>query len=367
MAEQTSLYQWHVAQGARMVDFAGFDMPVQYPAGVLKEHLHCRAQAGLFDVSHMGQAWLRPQAGENIAALMEELVPAGITSLAEGAIRYTMLTTPTGGIYDDLMVTRFGDDLWLVVNAACKQQDFSYISERLSGRAILSEEKRALLALQGPQARAILSKYMPQAAELTFMTAQWCDWQGHAILMSCCGYTGEDGFEISLPEAQARDFADMLIETKEVMPIGLGARDSLRLEAGLCLYGHDIDKETTPVEAALCWTIPKRRRETGGFAGAEVILPQFTDGSARKRVGIIPDGKAIAREGADILSPAGDIIGQVTSGGFAPSCGHPIAMGYVQADYAAPDQNVQLLIRGKAHPATITNLPFIKHQYYKGT
>ena len=321
---ETALRGFHERHGGKMVDFAGYWLPVQYAAGVMQEHLHCRAQAGLFDVSHMGQARLKPLTDGDVAALFEELVPGGVTTLDELRIRYTVLTNDTGGILDDLMVTRWGNDLWLVVNAACKEQDFAYISEALAGRAELVIHDRALLALQGPAAVGVLSTIFPECARLPFMAALPTSWGGHDVLISRCGYTGEDGFEISLPNDAADAFAEVLLGHDAVALCGLGARDSLRLEAGLCLYGHDIDTTTTPRDADLMWTIPRRRQEAADFPGADVICGQVP---ARLRVGIKPEGRAPAREGTLICDKQGREIGHITSGGFAPSLSAPIAMG----------------------------------------
>lgn len=363
---RTPLYDLHLKLGAKMVPFAGYDMPVQYPMGVMGEHLHTRQKAGLFDVSHMGQARLSPVGHDADAPqLLEQLVPGGLQSLKEGHIRYTQLTDASGGILDDLMVTRFGRDAWLVVNAACKGADFTHIAEQLAGQAGLDIAARALLALQGPAAERVLATLIPAARELAFMQAAYADWQGVEVLVSRCGYTGEDGFEISLPEAAAVAFAEALLADADVAPIGLGARDSLRLEAGLCLYGHDIDRTTSPVEADLLWTIPARRRAEGGYPGAEIILSQINNGPARKRVGLLPDGRAPAREGAEIQSTDGVVIGRVTSGGFGPSAEAPVSMGYVTADHASAGNTVNLIVRGKALPAKIVALPFVPHRYRK--
>ena len=370
---RTPLYDLHLELGAKMVPFAGYDMPVHYPLGVMGEHLHTRTQAGLFDVSHMGQARLVPiNAGTDADAgqIFEQLVPAGLTTLKEGRIRYTQLTNQEGGILDDLMATRFGQTLWLVVNAACKDADYAHIQSALAGQAHLEIETRALLALQGPKAAVVLSKLFPQLADMPFMSACHVAWQVESqvvdLLVSRCGYTGEDGFEISLPEAQSVAFAQCLLADEAVEMIGLGARDSLRLEAGLCLYGHDIDTTTTPAQADLMWSVPKRRLEAGDFPGAAVIQSQIAKTIGRKRVGIALEGRAPAREGAIIQSRDGEEIGVVTSGGFSPSLKAPIAMGYVAADKSEIDTQIQLIVRGKALPAKITALPFVPQNYYRG-
>ena len=362
--KKTPLHALHVSMGAKMVPFAGYDMPVQYPLGVMKEHLHTREKAGLFDVSHMGQAKLTAHEGD-AAALFEELVPGGITTLKEGRIRYTQLTDKKGGIRDDLMATRFGDTLWLVVNAACKNEDFAHIAASLEGEASLEIADRALIALQGPAAENVLGELMPACRDLVFMQAAWTEWQGADVLISRCGYTGEDGYEISIDNAQAAELSRALLAHEDVEPIGLGARDSLRLEAGLCLYGHDIDLTTTPAEADLLWSVPKRRREEANFPGADIVTAQISDGVSRKRVGILPEGRAPAREGTPIQNMAGESIGTVTSGGFGPSFGGPIAMGYVAGDQSEPDTEIQLIVRGKAMPARISAMPFVPQNYRK--
>jgi len=365
---RTPLFDLHVGAGARMVAFAGYEMPVQYGHGVLYEHNHTRAQAGLFDVSHMGQALLSPNTGgADAALLMEKLVPGGISTLGEGRIRYTLLTHADGGIRDDLMVTRFGETVWLVVNAACKTTDFAYIVEALDGQATLEVQGRALLALQGPQAAHVLARHIEGVDRLAFMEARWVDWRGYELLVSRCGYTGEDGFEISLPPEIAEEFAVALLDDDEVALIGLGARDSLRLEAGLCLYGHDIDLTTSPAEANLLWTIPKRRRESADYPGADIVSTHLASGAPRLRVGLLPDGRAPAREGTDICAPDGASIGTVTSGGFSPTLGRPVAMGYVAADFADPDTPVHLMVRGRALPARVSEMPFVPHKYVRAT
>ena len=365
---RTPLFDLHVGAGARMVAFAGYEMPVQYGHGVLYEHNHTRAQAGLFDVSHMGQALLSPNTGgADAALLMEKLVPGGISTLGEGRIRYTLLTHADGGIRDDLMVTRFGETVWLVVNAACKTTDFAYIVEALDGQATLEVQGRALLALQGPQAAHVLARHIEGVDRLTFMEARWVDWRGYELLVSRCGYTGEDGFEISLPPEIAEEFAVALLDDDEVALIGLGARDSLRLEAGLCLYGHDIDLTTSPAEANLLWTIPKRRRESADYPGADIVSTHLASGAPRLRVGLLPDGRAPAREGTDICAPDGASIGTVTSGGFSPTLGRPVAIGYVAADFAEPDTPVHLMVRGRALPARVSEMPFVPHKYVRAT
>jgi len=361
--KRTPLYPLHLALGARMVAFAGYEMPVQYPAGILAEHLHTRAAAGLFDVSHMGQLRI---AGADPAAALETLVPGDISGVGAMQMRYTLLLNEAGGILDDLMTTRLADNLLVVVNAATKDADFAHLIAHLgpAGVSIERLDDRALLALQGPLAAAVLERLAGGIAQLPFMTAAEIVLDRHRCLVTRSGYTGEDGFEISLPAAGALAVAKRLLAEPEVAPAGLGARDSLRLEAGLCLYGHDIDETTTPVEADLAWTIGKRRREAAGFPGAAVILDQLARGAARKRVGIRPDGRAPAREGTAILDSSGEPIGRVTSGGFGPSLGAPVAMGYVDARHAAVGAPVAVSVRGSARPAQVAALPFVPHHYY---
>ena len=364
---RTALYDLNLDSGAKMVPFAGYEMPVQYGLGVLGEHLHTRTKAGLFDVSHMGQARLiASDEDADAAALFEQLVPGGIQTLKEGRIRYTQLTNAQGGILDDLMATRFGNELWLVVNAACKEDDFAHIAQALDGQARLDIQQRALIALQGPMAASVLQRFVPEVTDLVFMQAAWMSWDAHEILISRCGYTGEDGFEISIATDQAEAFARALLAEDEVAAIGLGARDSFRLEAGLCLYGHDIDTSTTPAEAALLWSVPKRRRAEANFPGAAIINQQIENGPARLRVGIQPQGRAPAREGTVVQNQAGDEIGVITSGGFGPSAEGPIAMGYVTPESSEIGTQVNLIVRGKAMPALITALPFVPQRYAKG-
>ena len=361
-AQRTPLYDLHVAQGGRMVDFAGYALPVRY-RGIIAEHEQARRAAALFDVSHMGQAWI---GGARAAEAFESLVPGDIAGLGIGRMRYTQLTGDNGGIRDDLMVTRLSEDtLAIVVNAACKADDFAYIGAALAAWDCTLKEDvgAALLALQGPQAGAVLEAAIPGADGLAFLQAAAFDWHGAPLWISRSGYTGEDGFEISLPQSHAAALAEALLACDSVEFAGLGARDSLRLEAGFCLYGHDIDTGTTPVEASLAWSIGKRRRAEGGFPGAETILAQLRDGPGRRRVGLRPEGRAPAREGAEIRNVDGAPIGRVTSGGFGPTVGGPIAMGYVAAGHARPGASVTLMVRGKPLPATVACLPFIAPGY----
>lgn len=366
---RTPLYELHVSLGAKMVPFAGYEMPVQYPLGILKEHLHTREKAGLFDVSHMGQAFLIGPDHDTTAAALEALVPADIANLKPGQQRYSQLLNDEGGIIDDLMVTRShaADDdgsLMLVVNASRKDVDYAHIAARLPDDVRLEPmPERALLALQGPAAKDVMTKLSDVAAGLPFMGASSGKVGEFDCHISRSGYTGEDGFEISVAATKAEKLARLLLAQEGVQPIGLGARDSLRLEAGLCLYGHDIDETTSPIEAGLVWSIQKRRREQGGFPGAQRIQDELANGPERRRVGIKPDGRAPAREGTEILALLGDKLGVVTSGGFGPSVNGPVAMGYVRASYAEPGKSVNLMVRGKALSATIAPLPFVPHRY----
>jgi aminomethyltransferase len=367
--KRTPLYVLHVSLGAKMVPFAGYEMPVQYPLGILREHQHTRAQAGLFDVSHMGQAFVIGPDHATTAAALEALVPADILNLGPGKQRYSQLLADDGGIIDDLMVTRSispGDDgrLFLVVNASRKQVDYAHISSRLPAAVmLLPAPERALVALQGPAAKPAMARLSPAAAGLAFMTAAAARVGGFDCHVSRSGYTGEDGFEISVAAEHAEALAQLLLAQDGVQPIGLGARDSLRLEAGLCLYGHDIDETTSPIEAGLAWSIQKRRRSGGGFPGAKRIQEELARGPKKKRVGIRPDGRAPAREGTEVLSPGGQRIGVVTSGGFGPSVNGPVAMGYVEAGHAEVGTAVNLMVRGKALSAAVAPLPFVPHRY----
>lgn len=370
--KRTALFERHVAHGAKMVPFAGFEMPVQYRLGVLKEHLWTREKAGLFDVSHMGIAHLRADdaSHETVARALEALVPADIVNLAPGRQRYTQLTTATGGIIDDLMVARSADPdhggwLYLVVNASRKAVDYAHIASHLpSGVTLLPSDDFVLMALQGPMAADVVASFDPAARAMSFMSAQQLGIGGARVHATRSGYTGEDGFELPVPAAAAVEVWDALLADERVEAIGLGARDSLRLEAGLCLYGHDIDETTSPVEAGLSWSIQKRRRQEGGFPGAERIQRELTEGPVRKRVGIKPEGRAPAREGTEIkASGSADPIGEITSGGFGPSAGAPVAMGYVSAAHAATGTALDLIVRGKPLPAAVASMPFVPHRY----
>ncbi|WP_102106950.1 glycine cleavage system aminomethyltransferase GcvT [Oceaniglobus roseus] len=370
--QKTQLHQMHLDLGARMVPFAGYEMPVQYPAGVMKEHLHCRAAAGLFDVSHMGQVILRPKSGDvsDAALALEGLVPVDVLGLAEGRQRYALFTNDEGGILDDLMVANRGDHLFLVVNAACKAADIAHLRANLSDSCEVEEiTDRALLALQGPLAEDALATLVPEVRGMRFMDVRTVDTLFGPLWISRSGYTGEDGFEISVPSGGAAELAKALLAIEAVAPIGLGARDSLRLEAGLCLYGNDIDGTTTPVEAGLTWAIQKARRaggaREGGFPGADRILGQMADGAPRMRVGLLPKGRGPMRAGADLYADAeaGEPVGRVTSGAFGPSIDRPMSMAYVSADKAAPGTQLFAEVRGKRLPATVVDLPFRPAQF----
>jgi len=370
----TALHGLHLELGARMVPFAGYQMPVQYPAGVLKEHLHTRAAAGLFDVSHMGQVML---SGRGADAALESLVPVDIIGLAPGQQRYAMFTGSDGGILDDIMVTRCPapqqDTLFLVLNAGCKQQDIAHLRSHLAARcAIEVLEDHALLALQGPAAASVMQRLAP-AADLsawTFMTARPLTIAGIDCFVSRSGYTGEDGFEISVAGIDAEGLARRLLAEPEVAPIGLGARDSLRLEAGLCLYGHDIDTGTTPIEASLLWALSKSRRtdgaRPGGYPGAARILDQIARGVTKKRVGLVGIERTPVREGTELTDAGGNTIGKVTSGGVGPSAGKPVALAYLDLAHAAIDTLIYAQVRGKAVPMRVSRTPFVPQRYYRG-
>ena len=352
----TPFHDLHVRLGAKMVPFAGYAMPVQYPAGVKEEHLHTRAKAGLFDVAHMGQLLLD---GEAASAALEKLVVGNIQGLACKSMRYTLFTNGEGGILDDLIVTKWHDHLHLVVNAARKDQDIQHMRDNLDC-PIRTLEDRALLALQGPSAELALATLEPGVMELGFMKADTFKIVGAECQVSRSGYTGEDGFEISIPTESAVEIAELLLEHPDVQPIGLGARDSLRLEAGLCLYGKDLGADTTPVEAALEWAIGKNRREVGGFPGDHIILRQLAEGAPRRRVGIRPDGRAPARDSTNVTNSDGNRIGEITSGGFGPSIDGPVAMGYVDAASSVIGTEINAVVRGKPLAAKVAALPFVK-------
>jgi len=370
--KRTPLHALHVASGGKMVPFAGYDMPVQYATGVLREHLHTRQAAGLFDVSHMGQIALRAKSGkvEDAALALERLVPQDILGLAPGRQRYAQFTNGAGGLLDDLMVANFGSHLFLVVNAACKAEDEAHLRANLSETCVIeSLPDRALIALQGPKASSVLTKFCADAASMRFMDSGPRSIDGIDCFVSRSGYTGEDGFEISVPADHAQRLAKALLGDNDVLPIGLGARDSLRLEAGLCLYGHDIDSTTTPVEGALEWSIQKSRRHggarAGGFPGADKILSQLEQGAPRRRVGLRPEGRAPVREGAPLFQDAASSqqIGAVTSGGFGPSINAPVAMGYLPASHTAIGGLVFAELRGQRLPLRVAAMPFVPNTY----
>ncbi len=365
--KRTVLFDLHLELGAKMVPFAGYEMPVQYPMGVMQEHLHTRTRAGLFDVSHMGQILLRAPSGKvaDAAAALETLVPVDLLGLAEGRQRYALFTNDAGGIDDDLMVANRGDHLFVVVNAACKDADEAHLRARLSDRVgITAVTDRALLALQGPLAEAALAALVPAAAAMKFMDVLVANSSCGELWISRSGYSGEDGYEISVANDRAVEFARLLLAQPGVAPIGLGARDSLRLEAGLCLYGSDLDTTTTPVEAALTWAIQKARRtggaREGGFPGAKRILAELASGPSRLRVGLRPDGRAPMRAGTELFAAetGGAPIGSVTSGAFGPSIEGPMSMGYVAPAHAASGTAIWGEVRGKRLPATICDMPF---------
>ena len=367
--QRTPLYEAHKALGAKLVPFAGYEMPVQYPTGVLTEHNWTRANAGLFDVSHMGQCFIIGPDFEATSHAMEKLVPADIAGLAPHQQRYSQLLNEDGGVIDDLMITRAaynGYEGWLyvVVNASRKSIDYAHIEKHLAaGFKLQRGEDMALLALQGPKAEAVLAKFAPAVRELAFMHYASLNIGGVEAHVSRSGYTGEDGFELSVFAKDAEKIWNLLLSDETVKPIGLGARDSLRLEAGLCLYGHELDESTSPNEAGLLWSIANRRRETGGFIGAERVQRELAQGVARKRVGIRPEGRAPARDGTEVQNAQGRKIGVITSGGFGPTVNGPIAMGYVETAFAEVGTQVNLIVRGQALPAHIIKLPFIPNHF----
>ena len=366
---RTPLYDLHVEMGAKMVPFAGYDMPVQYPLGVKKEHLHTRDASGLFDVSHMGQVKLT---GANAAAALEKLVPVDIIDLPVGKQRYALFTNEDGGIMDDLMVTNYGDWVYVVVNAACKEQDIAHMRANLGEGVELEElNDRALIAIQGPKTAEALSRIQPAVADLVFMDSRIIEIDGVECFVSRSGYTGEDGYEISIPAAETERLTRLFLEQPEIEAIGLGARDSLRLESGLCLYGHDIDTTTTPLEGSLIWAISKCRRadgeRAGGFPGAEKILSQIANKDwTRKRVGMLGEGRAPVREGTELFDAEGNKIGVVTSGTYGPTIGAPVAMGYVETAFSALETVIYAEVRGKKLPMTVSRAPFIEQRYYRG-
>ncbi|MEO9166860.1 MAG: glycine cleavage system aminomethyltransferase GcvT [Aestuariivirga sp.] len=364
ISQRTVLYDEHVALGARMVPFAGYDMPVQYPMGILNEHKWTRENAGLFDVSHMGQASFFGSSSKDTALELEKLVPADLQGMAVGQIRYTQLLNEQGGVIDDLMIARHSDDFELVVNAGRKEIDYAHIRSQFPSKDALSIwEDLSLLAIQGPKAEAVLVQMAREIADLKFMHFIHAKLNKIGVVISRSGYTGEDGFEISVHNENVNELWALLLSDERVKPIGLGARDSLRLEAGLCLYGHDIDETTSPIEAGLQWSIPKQRRIDGGFIGAERVQRELAAGVSRKRVGIKPEGRAPARDGTEVQDLSGRKIGIITSGGFGPTVNGPVAMGYVETASAVVGTKIQLIVRGQALPAVVCALPFVPNTF----
>ena len=372
---QTRLYDKHVALGAKMVPFAGYDMPVQYPMGIKSEHLHTREKCGLFDVSHMGQCFIMADDGsfETAAKALEQLVPADIQSLEPGQQRYSQFLNADGGILDDLMISRLGMEgythvLYLVVNAGCKQDDFAHLEKHLPEGVNLSikDGQLSLIALQGPKAAEVLGALNPAVKDLVFMTHRDLPLGEIWAHVSRSGYTGEDGYEISVKHDDVEALVEQLLAHEDVEPIGLGARDSLRLEAGLCLYGHDIDTSVSPIEAGLIWSVQKNRRSGEGYLGAARVAADIANRSSKRLVGILPEGKAPAREHTEIQDMDGNNIGEITSGGFGPSVGGPVAMGYVARPFAKAGSEINLMVRGQARPAKVVKLPFVPHNYYRG-
>jgi len=364
----TPLDSLHRELGAKMVPFAGYDMPLQYAPGILKEHLHTRQAAGLFDVSHMGQLLL---SGTASGEMLETLVAADVLGLDDHQQTYALFTNAAGGVLDDLIITRWsGEDYFLVVNAACKAQDIEHLQNALNGQTLDLLSDRALLALQGPAAREVMAHLSPQAAELTFMHGCHTQINGVDAYITCSGYTGEDGFEISVAGENAEQIARILLSHESVMPVGLGARDSLRLEAGLCLYGHELNIDTSPIEAGLIWSVAKVRRadgaRAGGFPGAESVLQQIADGVSRKRVGLAVQGKRPVREGQDVMDAGGNRVGQVCSACFGASYGGPIAMAYVEARCAMVGEDLSVDVRGKLQPVKVVKMPFVPQRYFRG-
>jgi aminomethyltransferase len=363
----TPLNNWHLTKGAKMVPFAGYNMPVQYPLGVLKEHQHTRSAVGLFDVSHMGQIQVL---GENIAEVLETVFPANLVDLAVNTQCYSLLMNGEGGVLDDLMICRRELDFILVVNASCKDADFAYLQEKIGKQVdLIMLDDRALLALQGPKAAQVLSELGAEIDDMIFMDGAWLEIKGIECWATRSGYTGEDGFELSVANDKAEKLADILCQHSEVQAIGLGARDSLRLEAGLCLYGHELNPYTTPIEASLIWAIAKARRvngeRAGGFYGAEVILRQIAEGTDKKRIGLVSDGKAPVREHTKLFDEHNNEIGEVTSGGFSPTLSKPIAIAYVDSS-ALQLQHMFAEVRGKKLPMTVVKMPFVDTRYYRG-
>ena len=358
--KRTPLYDLHVELGGKMVDFAGWEMPVQYPMGIMGEHKHCREKAALFDVSHMGQVILK---GEDVGTALESICPQAYATLKEGKARYGFFTNEDGGIMDDLIVSNAGSYWFVVVNAALRHQDIPHMKAHLDRVEVTEIFDRALVAVQGPAAEDVVGALCPEARDMKFMETIMADIMGATCRVSRLGYTGEDGYEISIPEDRAVEISRAFLSHENCEPAGLGARDSLRMEAGLCLYGNDIDQSTSPIEASLSWAIQKRRKEEGGFPGAALIQKELAEGAARKLVGIKPEGRAPARQHVEIQCLEGNPIGEITSGGFGPTVGAPVAMGYVSAGHGEPGEKVNLIIRGKAQPAEIVSLPFVQQNY----
>ena len=366
--KQTQLYCHHVAAGAKMVPFAGYLMPLQYPGGIMQEHLHTRERVGLFDVSHMGQFLVR---GASAARALEYLVPVDLENMSVNQMTYGVFTGENGGILDDLIITRWDEEtFFLVVNAACKAQDLAHLQQHLGNCQVEVLHERGLVAVQGKGARELMSKLLPSLSSLPFMTATSAQIAGISCYVTCSGYTGEDGFEISVANSDVAELADKLLSYDGCQWVGLGARDSLRLEAGLCLYGHDMDADTTPVEASIGWSISKSRRlggsKSAGFLGHERILRQFAEAALRVRVGFTIDGRAPVREGTEIVDGDGQRIGQITSGGFSPSLQQPIAMGYVPKELSAVGTELTAVVRGKPKSITVSTMPFVQQNYYRG-
>ena len=366
--KRTTFYDYHVEAGGKMVPFAGYLMPVQYPGGIMQEHLHARDKAGLFDVSHMGQVVVD---GEGAAAALERLVPIDLEALAIGQQTYATFTSETGGILDDLIVTRWSETcFFLVVNAACKEQDIKHLREHLGDLEITELSGQSLLALQGPKAKDVVGELSPAANDLLFMNGCHTTIGGVECYVTRSGYTGEDGFEISVKNNGALAIVDQLLSYDEVQWIGLGARDSLRLEGGLCLYGHDMDASKSPIEAGLNWSVSRSRREggskPGGFLGSDQILKHLADGVSKKRVGFLIEGRAPVREGAEIVDTQGNVVGVITSGGFGPTLQTPIAMGYVDAEFCAEGTKLDALVRGKNRAMTVVKMPMVPQRYFRG-
>ena len=360
MLKQTPLYPLHLKLGAKMVPFAGYEMPVHYSQGIIHEHLHCRRHAGFFDISHMGQCLVL---GDNAASELEHLTPSDITGLKIGAQKYTVLTNNEGGIIDDIIITRIDSGLMIIVNAACKDKDFKYLESRLSGHCTFKElPDQALLALQGPAAATVIARFSKQAAGLLFMQACATEINGISCTLSRCGYTGEDGFEISVANQYAQQLANLLLAEDEVEAMGLGARDTLRLEAGLCLYGHELTEAVTPVEAGLQWLFKKGHKQ---FPGADKILHQLQHGSEKIRAGLLVESKVPVREGSVVVNNEDNVAGYVTSGSFSPSLNKPIAMALLDRNVACPGNTLHALVRDRKVAVTVTNLPFIPPRYLR--